>query len=155
GRKKLRVEGNPASHPLWRDAAAALTATRRLVAIAREAGKRVHVLHVSTAEEMQFLADYKDIVSVEVTPQHLTLLAPYCYAKLGTRAQMNPPLRDARHREALWRAVANGVADILGSDHAPHTLEEKAKPYPNSPSGMPGVQTLVPVMLDHVNAGRL
>ena len=155
GRKKLRVEGSPASHPVWRDEAAALTATKRLVTIAQETGKRVHVLHVSTAEEMQFLADHKDVASVEVTPQHLTLSAPECYARLGTRAQMNPPLRDARHREALWRAVANGVADILGSDHAPHTIEEKAKPYPASPSGMPGVQTLVPVMLDHVNAGRL
>ncbi len=154
-RKKLRVEGDPASHPVWRDETAALTATTRLVTIAREAGKRVHVLHVSTAEEMQFLADHKDVASVEVTPQHLTLAAPECYARLGTRAQMNPPLRDSRHREALWRGVANGVADILGSDHAPHTIEEKAKPYPASPSGMPGVQTLVPVMLDHVNAGRL
>jgi dihydroorotase len=130
-------------------------ATTRLVKIARETGKRVHVLHVSTAEEMQFLADHKDVASVEVTPQHLTLAAPECYARLGSRAQMNPPLRAARHREALWQAVANGVADILGSDHAPHTAEEKAKPYPASPSGMPGVQTLVPVMLDHVNAGKL
>jgi dihydroorotase len=133
----------------------ALTATTRLVSAAREAGKRVHVLHVSTAEEMELLAAHKDVASVEVTPQHLTLAAPDCYEKLGTRAQMNPPLRDARHRAALWRAVENGVADILGSDHAPHALEEKAKPYPASPSGMPGVQTLVPVMLDHVNAGRL
>jgi dihydroorotase len=155
GRKKLRVEGDPASHPIWRDETAALTATRRLVTIARETGKRVHVLHVSTAEEMQFLADHKDVASVEVTPQHLTLAAPECYTRLGSRAQMNPPLRDMRHREALWRAVANGVADILGSDHAPHTTEEKAKPYPASPSGMPGVQTLIPVMLDHVNAGKL
>jgi dihydroorotase len=154
-RKKLRVEGDPASHPVWRDETAALKATTRLVKIAREVGKRVHVLHVSTAEEMQFLADHKDVASVEVTPQHLTLAAPECYARLGARAQMNPPLRDARHREALWQAVANGVADILGSDHAPHTAEEKAKPYPVSPSGMPGVQTLVPVMLDHVNAGKL
>jgi dihydroorotase len=154
-RKKLRVEGDPASHPVWRDETAALKATTRLVTIAREVGKRVHVLHVSTAEEMQFLADHKDVASVEVTPQHLTLKAPECYARLGSRAQMNPPLRAANHREALWKSVANGVADILGSDHAPHTIEEKAKPYPASPSGMPGVQTLVPVMLDHVNAGRL
>jgi len=154
-RKKLRVEGDPASHPVWRDEEAAITATKRLVAAARETGKRVHVLHVSTAAEIEFLVDHKDVASVEVTPQHLTLAAPECYARLGTRAQMNPPLRDARHRAALWRGVANGVADILGSDHAPHALEEKAKRYPASPSGMPGVQTLVPVMLDHVHAGRL
>ena len=68
---------------------------------------------------------------------------------------MNPPIRAPRHRERLWWGLSQGIADILGSDHAPHTLEEKAKPYPQSPSGMTGVQTLVPVMLDHVNAGRL
>jgi dihydroorotase len=154
-RKKLRVEDDPASHPVWRDETAALMATTRLVKIAHEVGKRVHVLHVSTAGEMQFLADHKDVASVEVTPQHLTLAAPECYARLGSRAQMNPPLRGSRHRAGIWQGVENGVADILGSDHAPHTAEEKAMPYPASPSGMPGVQTLVPVMLDHVNAGKL
>ncbi len=154
-RARLREPGNPASHPVWRDAEAALIATRRLVAAARASGRPVHVLHVSTAEEMAFLAEHKDVASVEVTPQHLTLAAPEAYAELGTRAQMNPPIRDARHREALWQALAGGVVDVLGSDHAPHTLEEKAAAYPASPSGMPGVQTLLPVMLDHVHAGRL
>jgi dihydroorotase len=118
-------------------------------------GKQVHVLHVTTAEEMEFLAGQRDVASVEVTPHHLTMVAPECYERLGTRAQMNPPVREARHRDALWRAIASGVVDILGSDHAPHTLAEKAKAYPASPSGMTGVQTLVPLMLDHVNAGRL
>jgi dihydroorotase len=154
-RKKLRVEGDPRSHPVWRDETAALQSTQRLIALARETGRRVHVLHVSTEEEIEFLARHKDIASVEVTPHHLTLVAPDCYDRLGTRAQMNPPVREARHRSALWHALAAGVVDILGSDHAPHTLEEKAKPYPASPSGMTGVQTLVPLMLDHVNAGRL
>ncbi len=154
-RAGLRVEGDAASHPVWRDETAALLATERLLRLARAAGKRVHVLHVSTAEELPLLAASKDIASVEVTPHHLTLAAPADYARLGSRVQMNPPVRDARHRDALWDAVGQGVIDILGSDHAPHTLEEKAKPYPASPSGMPGVQTLVPVMLDHVNAGRL
>jgi dihydroorotase len=154
-RKNLRVENDPRSHPVWRDAAAALRATTRLVALARETGKRVHVLHVSTAEEMDLLAQHRDIVSVEVTPQHLTLSGPGCYEALGTCAQMNPPIRDERHREALWRGLGAGIVDLLGSDHAPHTRAEKSKPYPASPSGMPGVQTLVPLMLDHVNAGRL
>jgi dihydroorotase len=154
-RKKLRVEGDPSSHPVWRDEVAALMATTRLVTIARETGAKVHVLHVSTGNEMKFLANHRDVASVEVTPQHLTLAAPECYEKLGTKAQMNPPLRAEPHRETLWWGVANGIADALGSDHAPHTLEEKAKPYPASPSGMPGVQTLVPVMLNHVHAGRL
>jgi len=110
---------------------------------------------VSTAEELPLLAANKDLATVEVTPQHLTLCAPECYDRLGTRAQMNPPIRDARHRAALWRAVAEGVVDVIGSDHAPHTLAEKAKPYPASPSGMPGVQTLLPLLLDHAAAGRL
>ncbi len=153
-RKPLRVAGDPASHPLWRDPEAALRSTRRLVGLARAAGKRIHVLHISTAEEMVFLADHKDVASVEVTPHHLTL-DETAYARLGTLVQMNPPVRDAAHRKGIWAGVDNGVADVLGSDHAPHTLDEKLKPYPNSPSGMTGVQTLVPIMLDHVNAGRM
>jgi dihydroorotase len=154
-RKNLRVEGDPRSHPIWRDESAALTATQRLVAIAHETGARVHVLHVSTAQEMAFLSGHKDVASVEATPHHLTLEAPDCYERLGTRAQMNPPVRDAAHRAGLWRGLNQGVVDVLGSDHAPHSPEEKAKTYPASPSGMTGVQTLVPIMLDHVNAGRL
>jgi dihydroorotase len=153
-RKHLRVPGNASSHPVWRDPEAALRSTRRLVGLARAAGKRIHVLHISTAEEMVFLADHKDVASVEVTPHHLTL-DETAYTRLGTLAQMNPPVRDAVHRAGIWAGVDNGVADILGSDHAPHTREEKQKPYPQSPSGMTGVQTLVPIMLDHVNAGRM
>jgi dihydroorotase len=154
-RAGLRRPGDPASHPVWRDEEAALTATRRLVRLAETHGKRVHVLHVSTAEEMAFLAEHKDWASVEVTPHHLTLAAPECYERLGTYAQMNPPVRDRRHQAALWQALAAGVVDVLGSDHAPHTREEKDHAYPASHSGMTGVQTLVPIMLDHVNAGRL
>ncbi|HYJ58402.1 MAG TPA: dihydroorotase [Methyloceanibacter sp.] len=154
-RVKLQREGDPASHSEWRDAGAALASTERLLRLARRAGKRVHILHVSTGEEMALLALHKDVASVEVTPQHLTLAAPDAYAALGTKAQMNPPLRDRYHQERLWWGLSQGVVDVLGSDHAPHTLEEKAKPYPATPSGMPGVQTLVPVMLDHVSAGRL
>ena len=154
-RMPLRRPGDPSSHPVWRDEQAALMATQRLVRIAEQHGRRVHVLHVSTAEEMTFLAEHKDWASVEVTPHHLTLVAPDCYERLGTYAQMNPPVRDARHRQAIWAAVANGVVDVLGSDHAAHTREEKNHAYPDSHSGMTGVQTLVPVMLDHVNAGRL
>lgn len=145
----------PESHPVWRDVEAAVLATSRLLRLARQAGRPVHVLHVSTAEELPLLAEARDLATVEVTPHHLTLAAPDCYRELGTRAQMNPPVREARHRDALWRAVRDGLVDVLGSDHAPHTAEEKATPYPDSPSGMPGVQTLLPVMLDHVAAGRL
>ena len=153
-RKSLRVPGDPSSHPVWRDPEAALRSTRRLVSLARKTGKRIHVLHISTAEEMVFLAAHKDVASVEVTPHHLTL-DETAYTRLGTYAQMNPPVRDKAHREGIWAGVKNGVADILGSDHAPHTREEKDHPYPASHSGMTGVQTLVPIMLDHVNAGRM
>src|SRR5436190_7018158 len=154
-RKNLRIEGDARSHPVWRDETAAMQATQRLVAAAREFGKRVHVLHISTKQEIEFLRDHKDVASCEVTPHHLTLAAPDCYERLGTRAQMNPPVRSADHREGIWYGIEQGIVDVLGSDHAPHTLQEKAKPYPASPSGMTGVQTLVPVMLDHVSAGRL
>jgi dihydroorotase len=153
-RKGERVPGDPASHPVWRDAQAALMCTERLVRIARETGARIHVLHISTAEEMRFLAGHKDVATVETTPHHLTL-TDELYATLGTKLQMNPPVRSAEHRAGIWWGLEQGVVDVLGSDHAPHTLEEKAKPYPDSPSGMTGVQTLVPVMLDHVAAGRL
>ena len=154
-RAGLRWPGDPTSHPVWRDEEAALIATQRLVRLAEKHARRVHVLHVSTAEEMAFLTRHKDWASVEVTPHHLTLAAPECYERLGTYAQMNPPVRDERHRAALWAALADGVVDVLGSDHAPHTRAEKDHPYPESHSGMTGVQTLVPIMLDHVNAGRL
>ena len=154
-RKGLRIEGDVRSHPLWRDETAALMATQRLVKLADETGKRIHVLHISTRQEIEFLRDHKDLASCEATPHHLTMTAPECYVRLGTLAQMNPPVRSADHREGIWRGVEQGIVDVLGSDHAPHTLEEKAKAYPASPSGMTGVQTLVPLMLDHVNAGRL
>src|SRR5262252_4777009 len=150
-RKDARIENDPRSHPVWRDEITALQCTQRLVGLARETGRRIHVLHVTTAREMEFLADHKDVASVEVTPHHLTLAAPECYERLGTLAQMNPPVRDAAHRAALWRGLEAGVVDVLGSDHAPHSREEKSKPYPATPSGMTGVQTLVPIMLDHVN----
>ena len=129
--------------------------TQRLIKLAHETGKRVHVLHVTTKDEAEFLAGHKDVATAEATPAHLTLAAPDCYERLGTLAQLNPPVRDAAHRAGIWRGIAQGVIDSVGSDHSPHTREEKAHPYPKTHSGMPGVQTLVPIMLDHVNAGRL
>ncbi len=151
----VRGGADPDQHPVWRDEETALRATKRLMTLARQAGRRVHVLHVTTAEEMPVLAANKDLATVEVTPQHLTLAAPECYRQLGTLAQMNPPIRAERHREALWRGVAQGIVDVIGSDHAPHTLAEKSGDYPATPSGMPGVQTLLPLLLDHLEAGRL
>lgn len=155
-RKHIAEEGADVSlHPEWRDVEVCRRATERVLRIARETGRRIHVLHITTGQEMALLAQNKDIASVEALPQHLTLAGPDCYADMGARAQMNPPIRGAEQRDALWKALVAGVVDIIGSDHAPHTLDEKAQPYPNSPSGMPGVQTLVPVMLNHVFEGRL
>ena len=154
-RKDLAREGDWSSHPEVRDVETALRSTRRLIAIAERLGKRVHVLHTTTADEIEFLSQHKDVATCEVTPQHLTLAAPEAYERLKGLAQMNPPIRGVEHREGLWRGIANGVVDVIGTDHAPHTLEEKARPYPASPSGMPGVQTLVAVMLTHVAEGRL
>ncbi|MDX2223742.1 MAG: dihydroorotase [Rhodospirillaceae bacterium] len=155
--RNVLVQGGAdvAMHAEWRDVETAVRSTRRLLSLARQARRLVHVLHVTTAEEMEILAAHKDIATVEVLPQHLTLAAPDCYQRLGTFAQMNPPIREARHRDALWRAISNGVVDCVGSDHAPHTREEKARPYPRSPSGLTGVQTLLPLLLDHMAAGRL
>jgi dihydroorotase len=153
-RMHLRIPDHPSSHCLWRDEMAALQCTQRLVGIARKTGARIHVLHISTEEEIEFVTGNKDVATCEATPHHLTLTAAD-YLTLGTLIQMNPPIRDKRHRLGIWAGVTNGVVDVLGSDHAPHLLEEKAKPYPNSPSGMTGVQTLAPIMLDHVNAGKL
>lgn len=154
-RRGLARDGDWTSHPEVRDAEAAIMSTHRLVRIARATGKRIHVLHISTKEEVEFLQKHRDIASCEVTPQHLTLTAPEAYERLEGFAQMNPPIRSADHVAGLWQGVQQGLFDVLGSDHAPHTREEKAKPYPQSPSGMPGVQTLVPVMLTHVAEGRL
>lgn len=154
-RRPLARTGDWTSHPEVRDPESAIISTRRLVRLAKETGARIHVLHVTTAEEIDFLAHHKDVATVEITPQHLTLDGDEAYARLKGLAQMNPPIRNAPHIAGLWRGIEQGVADVLGSDHAPHTLEEKARPYPASPSGMPGVQTLVPVMLTHVAEGRL
>ena len=142
-------------HHLVRCIEAAVTSTKRLLRLAEKTRRLVHVLHISTAEELPLLAANRSWATCEVTPNHLSLAAPECYDRLGSKAQMNPPVRDARHRDALWAAVQNGLIDVMGSDHAPHTLEEKAKAFPGAPSGMPGVQTTVPLMLNAVNKGQL
>ncbi len=154
-RKHLAERGKPETHPVWRDAESARMSTERVLGLAKQAGRRLHVLHITTGDEIPLLAAAKDFSTAETTPQHLTLSAPECYERLGTYAQMNPPIRDESHRLALWEAVRNGVIDVIGSDHAPHTREEKDKVYPDTPSGMPGVQTLATILLDHVNKGNL
>jgi|TARA_B110000259_G_scaffold179974_1_gene220130 dihydroorotase len=154
-RKKFIKEGDVHSHPEWRNNECAMSSTRRVVKIAERYNKKIHVLHVTTKEEVDFLAMHKKNVTFEITPQHLTLYAPDCYDKLGTLAQMNPPIRKKEHYDRLWTAVKNSIVDVLGSDHAPHSKEDKNKKYPESPSGMPGVQTILPIMLNHINNKNL
>jgi dihydroorotase len=158
-REDKRVVGDPSSHPVWRDDETAKMSTKRLLKISKEVGRKVHVLHISTSQEMDILRAEKaagnKLLTVEILPQHLTLSAPDCYERFGTYAQQNPPIRDERHMAGLWAAVTDGTVDVIGSDHAPHTKEEKALTYPDSPSGMPGVQTMLPLMLNHVAEGRL
>ena len=154
-RKKLIEQGTVSSHPIWRNEESAMSSTRKIVKIAKRLNKKAHILHVTTKEEVDFLSQNKGNITFEITPQHLTIYAPDCYDKLGSYAQMNPPIRDKSHYDRLWYAVKNNYNDTIGSDHAPHTKEKKDKEYPNSPSGMPGVQTLLPVMLNHVNNGKL
>ncbi len=154
-RMDVRRHNDPHSHTEWRDNEAALKCTKRLVNLAYKTGAKVHILHISTAQEIEYLGCHKQVATVEMTPSHLTLFTPDAYDRLGTYAQLNPPIRDLDNQKKLWWGLNAGITDVLGSDHSPHTREEKDQLYPNSPSGMPGVQTLVPVMLDHVNAGRL
>ena len=154
-RKKFIKEGDVHSHLEWRNTECAMSSTRRVVKIAERYNKQIHVLHVTTKDEVDFLAMHKKNVTFEITPQHLTLYAPDCYDQLGNFAQMNPPIRKKEHYDRLWVAVKNLVVDILGSDHAPHSKEDKNKKYPASPSGMPGVQTILPIMLNHINNKKL
>jgi len=154
-RKRFIRKGDVHSHAEWRNSECAISSTRRVVKIAERYNKKIHVLHVSTKDEVDFLAMHKKNITFETTPQHLTLYAPDCYDKLGTYAQMNPPLRTKEHYDRLWTAIQNNIVDVLGSDHAPHLKKNKNKEYPNSPSGMPGVQTIFPVMLNHVNNKKL
>jgi dihydroorotase len=155
-RRALFKPGDPyASHMQWRDEETAFLGSRRLMALARKTGRPAHILHVSTAEEFAYLPEYRDIATVEVLVNHLTQVAPDCYERLGGFAVMNPPIRDRRHCEAAWAAVRDGTVDTIGSDHAPHSRAAKQKPWPECAAGLTGVQTLVPIMLDHVNAGRL
>jgi dihydroorotase len=155
-RKPLFQRGDPhVRHMEWRNEECAFLGTRRILALARATGRPAHILHVSTAEELEYVHDFRDLCSIEVLLNHLTQVAPDVYERLQGFGVMNPPIRGQRHMDAAWAAVRNGMVDTIGSDHAPHPAAAKLKPWPDCPAGLTGVQTLVPVMLDHVNAGRL
>ena len=156
-RKKIVNDSdvNVKYHPIWRDSISAIESTKRLIKISKKVSRKIHILHISTKEEIDLIKNNKKLVTSEATPQHLYFHSPDCYQKLGTLAQMNPPIRSKEHQEGIWHGVKNKIIDVIGSDHAPHTLEEKNKKYPNSPSGMTGVQTLVPIMLNFVNQNKI
>ncbi len=144
-------------HPHIRDVECAVRSTRRLLDLAEKTGRKIHILHVSSADEVHMVRerDLGDLVTIELTPNHLFLAAPDCYETHGTWAQMNPPVRDRAHQEVLREAAADGTAACIGSDHAPHTAEEKAQPFPVSPSGIAGVQTTLPLLMTAVRDGWL
>ena len=148
-RKKMIEEGNVKTHPVWRNEESAISSTRKIVKISERLNKQAHILHVTTKEEVDFLSQHKGNITFEITPQHLTLVSPECYDVLGTYAQMNPPIRDKDHQKRLWYAVKNNFVDVIGSDHAPHLKVNKDKKYPQSPSGMPGVQTFPTPLAAH------
>jgi dihydroorotase len=153
-REEFAGNTDPAIHSVIQDDIAALNATKLAVRLAEKYQRRLHILHLSTGIEADYLRQHKPpYVTAEVTPQHL-LLNTDAYGKIGTLAQMNPPLRSAKDNEVLWQALLDGVIDFIATDHAPHTLTEKAQPYPQSPSGMPGVETSLPLMLTQAMADR-
>jgi len=131
-------------HAVWRDAECAFLGTRRIVALARETGRPAHILHVSTAEEFDYLKTCRDVATGEVLVNHLTQIAPECYEQLGPYAVMNPPLRDRRHFEAAWAAVRDGTVDTIGSDHAPHARAAKESPGPTAPPASPACRRSCP-----------
>jgi dihydroorotase len=145
---------DPAIHSQIQDNQAALLATQLALKLSKKYQRRLHILHMSTGDEAELLRqDKPSWVTAEVTPQHLVLNTSD-YERIGTLAQMNPPLRSPQDNEILWQALRDGVIDFIATDHAPHTLEEKAQPYPNSPSGMPGVETSLAVMLTAAMEGK-
>jgi dihydroorotase len=155
-RRPMFKSGDPYSnHMVWRDEECAFLGTRRLMALARKTRRPAHILHVSTWQELDYLKDYRDVATCEVLLNHLTQVAPDCYDRLEGFGVMNPPIRGENNRAAAWKAINDGTVDTVGSDHAPHPREKKLLPWPDCPAGLTGIQTLVPIMLDHVNAGRL
>ncbi|MBR59617.1 MAG: dihydroorotase [Euryarchaeota archaeon] len=162
-RRKL-VEGRTdvAAHAYYRDDITALLATKLSVELALKTGHRLHILHLTSGIEADYLSDYCNlpskseehpIITTEVLPQHLTFDETDVEEK-GVRLQMNPPIRYSADREILWSRLNDGTIQCIATDHAPHTLETKSKGFPHAPSGMPGVETSLAVMLNYVNEGK-
>lgn len=150
---RLAGTTNVADHSKIRNTEAAVIATRRSIDLARRHQHRFHVLHVSTADEIPLIAEAGPMITAEVCPHHLFFNVDD-YQRLGTRIQMNPSIKTAADNLALRQALMDGIIQVIATDHAPHTLEEKGQPYPNSPSGLPAVENCLPLMLNEVAQGR-
>ena len=142
-------------HEVWRDKESAILSTKRVLKYAKKYKTKAHILHISTKDEIGLLKKTNKNITGEATPQHLTLFSPDCYEKIGTLSQMNPPIRNKSHQNGLWKGINEGVINVIGSDHAPHTMKEKKQIWPKSPSGLPGVQTTLHIMLNHLNKGKI
>ncbi len=152
---------DPAVHSEIRDPESAAEAVRLACRLALDHGRDLHVLHLSTVDELAEIDraraearehGLKTRITCEVCPHHLFLNTD-AYDTWGTRVRMNPPLRSEMHREAMWRALDEGSIQMIATDHAPHTTEEKDRPYREAPSGVPGVETMLPLMLDAAHQG--
>jgi dihydroorotase len=150
---KLAGTHDVADHSRIRDHEAAIVATRRAIDLACRHRHRFHVLHVSTAAETELLRDHRGLITGEACLHHL-LFNVQDYARLGTLVQMNPSLKTREDNAALWQGLADGRLQVIATDHAPHTLEEKQRPYPASPSGLPAVENSLALMLNEVHRGR-
>ncbi len=151
--ERFRDSTDVADHSRIRDHKAAVIATRRAMDLAHRHNHRFHVLHVSTAEETELLADHRNLVTAEVCPHHLFFNVDD-YQRLGSLVQMNPSIKTKADNATLWQALLSGRIQVIATDHAPHTLEEKRQPFPKSPSGLPAVENSLALMLNQVNRGR-
>ena len=155
--RKLLYEDSvdPSDHPKMRDVETALAATKLATSLSLKYGRRLHILHLTSAEEADYLANIpREKISCEVCPQHLLFSSETIYDKIGNLAKCNPPIRTERHATTLWKRLLDGTIDCIATDHAPHTLEEKARPFLQAPAGMPGVEWSLPLMLNRVHEGR-
>ena len=144
-------------HVKMRPVEAAVAATKKAIKYALKYNKKLHILHLSTAEEVEIIRQHKstNLITAETTPQHLLLESPDIYNRIGSLGQMNPPIREKYHQDELWKGLRDGTINCIATDHAPHTLEEKNNLYDKSPAGMPGIETSLPLMLNQVTAGKI
>lgn len=147
---------DPLSHLKIRNVEAALTALKKAVSLSLKYRHSLHLLHITSDEEIQYLknSSLPPFISFEICPQHFLLHAPFIYEKLGTLAKVNPPIREKKDNSALINALNTSSSVCLATDHAPHTLKEKEKPFSKAPSGMPGIETALPLMLNRVNQNK-